>query len=111
MVPVTLLQRAALALLPLSLLAACTTPAGQQQPASDLLPASYAHSAGGSAAVIQSDSGWRDVFTDPGLQALIEQALDNNRDLRTAVLRVQEAQALYGIQRSEQIPSRSPAWA
>ena len=45
MVPVTLLQRAALALLPLSLLAACTTPAGQQQPASDLLPASYAHSA------------------------------------------------------------------
>ena len=64
-----------------------------------------AHSAGGSAAVIQSDSGWRDVFTDPGLQALIEQALDNNRDLRTAVLRVQEAQALYGIQRSEQIPS------
>ena len=105
MVPVTLLQRAALALLPLSLLAACTTPAGQQQPASDLLPASYAHSAGGSAAVIQSDSGWRDVFTDPGLQALIEQALDNNRDLRTAVLRVQEAQALYGIQRSEQIPS------
>ena len=105
MVPATLLQRAALALLPLSLLAACTTPAGQQQPASDLLPASYAHSAGGSAAVIQSDSGWRDVFTDPGLQALIEQALDNNRDLRTAVLRVQEAQALYGIQRSEQIPS------
>ena len=105
MVPATLLQRATLALLPLSLLAACATPAGQQQAASDLLPASYARSAGGSAAAIQSDTGWRDVFTDPGLQALIDQALANNRDLRTAVLRVQEAQALYGIQRSELMPS------
>ena len=41
--------------------------------------------------------GWRDYFTDPQLQALITLALDNNRDLRTAVLRVEEARALYGI--------------
>ena len=37
--------------------------------------------------------GWRDYFTDPPLRALIGLALDNNRDLRIAVLRVEEARA------------------
>lgn len=49
--------------------------------------------------------GWRDYFTDPQLQALIAQALDHNRDLRSAVLRVEEARATYGIVRSERFPS------
>lgn len=50
-------------------------------------------------------TGWRDYFTDPRQQALIAQALQNNRDLRTAVLRVEEARAAYGIQRAEQFPA------
>lgn len=49
--------------------------------------------------------GWRDYFTDPPLRALIGQALDNNRDLRIAVLHVEEARALHGIQRAEQFPT------
>lgn len=36
---------------------------------------------------------WREVFTDPQLQVLIEQALTSSPDIRTAALRVQEAQA------------------
>lgn len=48
---------------------------------------------------------WRDYFADPQLKALIAQALENNRDLKTAVLRVEEARALYGIQRADQLPS------
>jgi outer membrane protein, multidrug efflux system len=48
--------------------------------------------------------GWKDYFTDPRLQALIAQALDNNRDLRVAVLRVEVARAAYGIQRADQFP-------
>ena len=36
---------------------------------------------------------WREVFTDPQLQALIEQALTNNGDLRSAALNVKQAQA------------------
>lgn len=47
---------------------------------------------------------WRDFFTDPLLQQLITSALDNNRDLRKALLRVEEARAAYGIQRSERLP-------
>jgi len=48
--------------------------------------------------------GWREQFSDPRLQQLIAQALENNRDLRTAVLRVQEAKAAYNIQRAERLP-------
>ncbi|MEO5796818.1 MAG: efflux transporter outer membrane subunit [Rhodoferax sp.] len=50
-------------------------------------------------------TGWRDYFSEPALQGLIAQALANNRDLRTAVLRVDEARAAYGIQRAEAYPS------
>lgn len=36
---------------------------------------------------------WREVFTDPQLQVLIEQALTTSPDIRTAALKVKEAQA------------------
>ena len=49
--------------------------------------------------------GWRDYFSDPRLRALIAQALDNNRDLRSAVLHVAEARAAYRIQRSAEWPA------
>ena len=48
---------------------------------------------------------WRDYFADARLRQLIAQALDNNRDLRIAALRVEEARAAYGIQRAEQFPT------
>jgi multidrug efflux system outer membrane protein len=49
--------------------------------------------------------GWRDYFTDPQLRSLIGLALDNNRDLQSAVLRVEQARAAYGIQRADLFPS------
>ena len=49
--------------------------------------------------------GWRDYFTDPQLQMLIALALFNNRDLRSAVLRVEEARATYGIVRAKRFPT------
>lgn len=48
---------------------------------------------------------WRDFFTDPQLRALIEAALENNRDLRIAVGRVAEARAQYGIVKADRVPS------
>ena len=38
------------------------------------------------------DLGWRQVFTDPQLQALIEKTLQQNSNMRQADLRIQEAQ-------------------
>lgn len=48
---------------------------------------------------------WRSVFLDPRLQSLIELALQNNRDLRIAVDRVEEARAQFGIAESERLPT------
>jgi multidrug efflux system outer membrane protein len=52
---------------------------------------------------------WNDFFTDQKLQKIIEAALDKNRDLRLAVLNVQKARALYGIQRAELLPAVNAA--
>lgn len=52
-----------------------------------------------------SDIGWRQFFTDPKLARLIELSLDNNRDLRVAVLNVEKARAQYRIQRADRVPS------
>ncbi len=52
-----------------------------------------------------AEIGWREFFVDPQLQQVIALALENNRDLRVAVLNVQRAQALYRIQRADRVPS------
>jgi len=52
-----------------------------------------------------ADIAWRDYFTDPQLQTVIEQALEHNRDLRVAVLRVLEARAAFQIRRADQFPT------
>ena len=47
---------------------------------------------------------WREVFTDPQLQAYIEQALTNNADLRNAMLNVESAQAALMSSRLAYLP-------
>jgi multidrug efflux system outer membrane protein len=54
--------------------------------------------------VVNASVDWRSVFVNADLQQLIEQALANSRDLRSAVLRVEEARALSGIQRADFFP-------
>lgn len=49
--------------------------------------------------------GWRDVFLDARLQALVELALENNRDLRIAALNVERSQALHRIERAPLFPN------
>ena len=46
-----------------------------------------------------TEIGWREFFRDARLQALIAAALENNRDLRTAALRIEEARAQYSAAR------------
>ena len=47
---------------------------------------------------------WQDFFLDPRLRALITIALENNRDFRIAVARMDQAQALWGVQRGALFP-------
>ena len=55
----------------------------------------------------RSDAGsdWRGFFADPRLVALIGLALDNNRDLRTAVLNIDQTRALYQVRRADILPT------
>lgn len=50
---------------------------------------------------------WREFFTDKKLQALIEEGLRNNYDLKVATLRIDEAQASLRTARLSYIPSLS----
>lgn len=51
------------------------------------------------------DVPWREVFTDTQLQALIEQALENNADIRSAQLTIEQAQAALTSARLSYLPS------
>jgi multidrug efflux system outer membrane protein len=64
-------------------------------------PAEYAPEAGERKATA---IGWRDYFTDPRLQTLIQMALDNNRDLRVSVARIDQARGQYRIAAATRLP-------
>ncbi len=56
-----------------------------------------------------ADIEWQSFFSDPKLRQLIEAALRNNRDLRIAVLNIEQARAQFQIRRADQFPTVSAA--
>ena len=52
---------------------------------------------------------WREVFTDPQLQGLIELALENNTDLRNAALNVKMMQSMLTVSKLAFLPSLAVA--
>jgi multidrug efflux system outer membrane protein len=63
----------------------------------------------GDSYLAQSEAGlpavtYKDIFRDPRLQALIVQALANNRDLMAAAANIAAAREQYHIQRAGQLP-------
>lgn len=48
---------------------------------------------------------WQTYFPDADLQKLIQVGLQHNRDLKTVVLRMDEAKATYGVQKADQLPT------
>ena len=54
-----------------------------------------------------ADQGWWQLYQDPTLQSLIREALDNNFDVRIAAARVDQARAILGSTRLQQLPQIS----
>jgi NodT family efflux transporter outer membrane factor (OMF) lipoprotein len=52
-----------------------------------------------------ADLPWQDFFGDAKLRGLIAIALANNRDLRVAVLNIEQARAQYDIRRADLLPT------
>ena len=98
--------RCAPALLVVGFLCGCSLAPVYERPAAPVPPSwpvgdAYLRS---SEAALPSIS-YRDIFRDPRLQALIEQSLVNNRDLRIAAGNIAAARGQYRVQRSEQLPT------
>ncbi|KHL06913.1 UNVERIFIED_CONTAM: multidrug transporter, partial [Mumia flava] len=71
-------------------------PAGYAVPADSAKPGENAPRA--------TELGWREFFPDARLQKLIGLALENNRDLRVAMLNVEAARAQYRLQIADLLP-------
>lgn len=57
-----------------------------------------------SGSLAAADQGWRTMFADPRLQALISLALANNRDLRIAAFNVELTRAQYRVEEAGLYP-------
>ncbi len=77
-----------------------------QRPAAPV-PAAYPADAPpvGAAAAAAADIDWQTYFADPRLKRLVEIALANNRDLRIAVLNIEQARATYQVRRADELPT------
>lgn len=53
---------------------------------------------------VPADIAWQKFFTDPRLRRIVQASLENNRDLRVAVLNVEQSRAQYSISRSQLFP-------
>lgn len=87
-------------------LAGCTLEPHYVRP-SPAVPANFPQ---GGAYPVQGEAAlpavsYRDIFRDPRLQSLVEQALANNQDLRQALANIQAARALYRVQRAQLLPA------
>ncbi|HUM11148.1 MAG TPA: efflux transporter outer membrane subunit [Myxococcaceae bacterium] len=68
-------------------------------------PATYRDAPPTQDAATIADLPWWTVFKDPELQSLLAEAVQNNRDLRAAVARVEQARALARIQKAQILPA------
>lgn len=85
-------------------LAACQSMRGPEPVVNTDIPEGYASYSNASGTSI-AEQGYKDFFADPRLLQVIDMALANNRDLRTAALNIQKAQQQYQISENNQLPT------
>jgi multidrug efflux system outer membrane protein len=78
-----------------------------EAPVAGQYPQGPAYSPAQAPAQAAAEQGWKQFFHDPGLQQLIQVALENNRDLRVAALNIDAFAAQYRIQRADLFPAVS----
>ncbi len=86
-------------------LAGCSSLAPTYERPALAVPAALTDAAPAASAASPAALGFADFTPDARLRALADQALKNNRDLRVAVLNVEQARASLGLARAELYPS------
>jgi outer membrane protein, multidrug efflux system len=92
-------------LLAASMLAGCAQLTPRYERPAAPVPAEFPNAGAPGRGPAAADQPWQDFFTEPELRTLIELALRNNRDLRTAVLNIEAARAQYQLRRADQWPT------
>jgi outer membrane protein, multidrug efflux system len=85
-------------------LAACTVGPNYQRPPVAVPDHFYGATTPAQASSL-ADVAWFDLFRDPALRSLIDEALRNGFEARTAAARVEQARARYGIAGARRYPS------
>ncbi|WP_326541301.1 efflux transporter outer membrane subunit [Pseudorhodoferax sp.] len=88
-----------------SLLAGCSFMPTYERPAAPVAAQWPGETTATAAAQPVADIPWQSFFSDARLRSLVEMALANNRDLRVAVLNIEQARAQYRIQRADRLPT------
>lgn len=83
-------------------LTACQSMRGPEPVAQANIPGNYLGNASGKSV---AELGYKDFFADPSLIKVLDLAIANNRDLRTATLNIQRAEQQYQITRNNQLPT------
>ena len=83
-------------------LTACQSMRGPEPVTQASIPSSYTAAASGTSV---AEQGYKDFFADQRLLQVLDMALNNNRDLRTATLNIQRAQQAYQITENNQLPT------
>lgn len=88
------------------LLAGCVSLAPEYPRPAAPVPQQFSLSRNGLMPAAQNyqDSGWRNFFADPQVTRLIAEALSNNRDLRMAALKMEEARAQFNVTDADRYP-------
>ena len=91
-----------------ALLSGCSLAPLYQRPAAPVAPewpAGTSTAADSTAGVATADIAWQEFVGDARLRELIALALQNNRDLRLALLAIEKARAQYGVEQSNRFPA------
>ena len=106
------MSRALVAALALGGLAGCTSLAPEFERPPLPVAEKFPSSSGTPATVAAASITWQRFFApDPALEGLIALALQNNRDLRIAVLNIDQARAQWRVQRADEVPTLNAAGA
>jgi multidrug efflux system outer membrane protein len=73
------------------------------------IPEQWPATANNTTATGTANLDWQSYLSDPTLRQLVETALANNRDMRVALLAIEQARAQLGIRRADQFPTLSAA--
>ena len=76
-----------------------------ERPASPVAASYGAEAATAAGAEAAADIEWQRYFGDERLKRLIDIALKHNRDLRIAILNIEQARATYQIRRADELPT------